>query len=225
MKLNIKYIDNTIEFEGSVVNCIEIENKTYFYRLINDLNYLSNGEYIESIIFFDDSMKECNMLGKIGIVCDYFNFDFNNKKLMTILNKKISDEVKIEDKVELAKLYNKIVKKFLPIINEFDLNITIENEFDVDTFVKLLNISLNKKDNLLDNLFMLMDIEKILNINKILIFINLKQYLSKTELLEFYKYSLYNNVVILLVDSISYGVANDYEKKLIIDNELEEFKI
>lgn len=225
MKLNIKYIENIIEFEDGIINCIEIENKTFLYRVINDLNYLSNGDYVENIVFSDDSLKECNILGKINIICDYFNFDFNNKKILSILNKKISDEVKLEDKVELAKLYNKIVKKFESTINELDLNLTIENEFNVESFVKLLNITINKKDNLLDNLFMLIDIEKILNINKIIVFVNLKQYLSKAELLEFYKYSLYNSVVILLIDSISYGVANKYEKKLIIDKELEEFKI
>lgn len=225
MKLNIKYIESIIEFEDGIINCIEIENKTFLYRVINDLNYLSNGDYVENIVFSDDSLKECNMLGKISIICDYFNFDFNSKKTLSILNKKISDDTNLEDKVELAKLYNKIVKKFMPTINELDLNLTIENEFNVESFVKLLNITINKKDNLLDNLFMLIDIEKILNINKIIVFVNLKQYLSKAELLEFYKYSLYNSVVILLIDSISYGVANKYEKKLIIDKELEEFKI
>ena len=56
----------------------------------------------------------------------------------------------------------------------------------------------------------------------ILVFINLKQYLSKNELLELYKYSIYNQVQIILIDSQSYGVTLEYEKKLIIDDNLEE---
>ena len=106
-----------------------------------------------------------------------------------------------------------------------DLNIDINNDFDLDSMIKLLNVSIKQKDNLLDNLFLLVDIEKELSINKIIVFINLKQYLNNNELIELYKYLLYNNVVVLLIDSQSYGVCNEYEKKLIIDDELEEYKI
>ena len=69
----------------------------------------------------------------------------------------------------------------------------------------------------------MIDINSIFNINELLVFINLKQYLTNEELKEFYKYSLYNNVKIILIDSQSYGTANEYEKKLIIDNNLDEF--
>lgn len=106
-----------------------------------------------------------------------------------------------------------------------DLNIDINNDFDLDLMIKLLNITIKSKDNLLDNLFLLIDIEKELNINKIIVFINLKQYLNKNELIELYKYLLYNNIVVLLIDSQSYGICNEYEKKIIIDEELEEYKI
>ena len=45
----------------------------------------------------------------------------------------------------------------------------------------------------------------------------------KNELIELYKYAIYNNVNIFLVDSQSYGVTLKYEKKLIIDDNLDEF--
>ena len=38
MKLNIKYLDNIIEISNNTIESIEIENKQYFYRLVNDLN-------------------------------------------------------------------------------------------------------------------------------------------------------------------------------------------
>ena len=106
-----------------------------------------------------------------------------------------------------------------------DLNIDINNDFDLDLIVKLLNVSIKNKDNILDNLFLLADIEHELNISKLLVFVNLKQYLNEQELIELYKYLLYNNIVVLLIDSQAYGVCNEYEKKIIIDNELEEYKI
>ena len=159
------------------------------------------------------------------MVFDYFNFDFNSKKIISIINKKINDNISVENKENLSKLYNKIRKIYLPILNDMDLNIDINNDFDLDSIIKLLNVSIKPKDNLLDNLFLLVDIEKELSINKIIVFVSLKQYLNNNELIELYKYLLYNNVVALLIDSQSYGVCNEYEKKLIIDDELEEYKI
>ena len=87
----------------------------------------------------------------------------------------------------------------------------------------MLKINVEKKNNLLDNLLILIDINNIFKINELLIFVNLKQYLNKEELNELYKYSVYNNVKILLIDSQSYGTCNEYEKKLIIDSNLDEF--
>ena len=225
MKLSIKYIDNNIDFDNSYINCLEIENKNYFYKIVNDINSISNGNILGDVIFSDDEYKVLNLSNKINMVFDYFNFDFNSKKIISIINKKINDNISVEDKENLSKLYNKIRKIYLPILNDMDLNIDINNDFDLDSIIKLLNVSIKPKDNLLDNLFLLVDIEKELSINKIIVFVNLKQYLNNNELIELYKYLLYNNVVVLLIDSQSYGVCNEYEKKLIIDDELEEYKI
>lgn len=225
MRLSIKYIDNVIIFNNSSINCLEIENKSYFYKIVNDINNISVGNVIEDVIFTDDEYKELNLSNKINIIFDYFNFDFNSKKIISIINKKVNENISINDKDDLSKIYNKIRKIYLPILNDMDLNIDINNDFDLDLMIKLLNITIKSKDNLLDNLFLLIDIEKELNINKIIVFINLKQYLNKNELIELYKYLLYNNVVVLLIDSQSYGICNEYEKKIIIDEELEEYKI
>lgn len=225
MRLSIKYIDNVIAFNNSSINCLEIENKSYFYKIVNDINNISIGNVIEDVIFTDDEYKELNLSNKINIIFDYFNFDFNSKKIISIINKKVNENISINDKDNLSKLYNKIRKIYLPILNDMNLNIDINNDFDLDLMIKLLNITIKSKDNLLDNLFLLIDIEKELNINKIIVFINLKQYLNKNELIELYKYLLYNNIVVLLIDSQSYGICNEYEKKIIIDEELEEYKI
>lgn len=225
MRLSIRYIDNIITFNNNSINCLEIENKSYFYKIVNDINNISVGDVIEDVVFTDDEYKELNLSNKINIIFDYFNFDFNSKKIISIINKKVNDNILINDKDNLSKLYNKIRKIYLPILNDLDLNIDINNDFDLDLMIKLLNITIKSKDNLLDNLFLLIDIEKELNINKIIVFINLKQYLNKNELIELYKYLLYNNVVVLLIDSQSYGICNEYEKKIIIDEELEEYKI
>ena len=67
MKHNIKYLDNIIEISNNTIESIEIENKQYFYRLVNDLNSISNGEIVADISLLNNDNKEINVANKIKI--------------------------------------------------------------------------------------------------------------------------------------------------------------
>ncbi len=225
MKINIEYIDNEIIIPDNKVFNIEIENKIYFYRLINELNYISNGADSpeeDNIKFFKNN-NELNLFNKIDVYIDYFNIDFNSKKIINSLYRVLKTTISEEDKIKIANYYLKIKNILSKSFLDYNLPLTISSEYDIELIFKLLKINVEKKNYLLDNLLILIDINNIFKINELLIFVNLKQYLNKEELNELYKYSVYNNVKILLIDSQSYGTCNEYEKKLIIDSNLDEF--
>lgn len=165
------------------------------------------------------------MNGKIKVIVDFFDFQFDSKKYINDIGKYVNENIEEDDKTTLVSLYNKIIKTYNKILNSIDLPLSVENEISIDTITKFVKIGINSKNELIDNLILLIDLEKILNTNNLLIFINLKQYLKTDELKELYKYSLYNDVNILLIDSQAYGVTLEYEKKLIIDENLDEFMI
>ena len=126
---------------------------------------------------------------------------------------------------QLIKQYTKIANIYKKILNEIDLPLSINPDIDIENLTKLMKLNIVMKNDLLDNLLLLIDLEKVLKINNLLVFVNLKQYLTREELLEFYKYSIYNQVDVLLIDSQSYGTKLDFEKKLIIDSDLDEFML
>lgn len=225
MKININYIDSEILISSDKVLAFEVENRNYFYRLVKDLNNISQGGLSESINFYDNDGRELNLCNKINIIIDYFNIDFNSKKILSMLYKTIKDNIDEEAKVRINSYYNKIKNIISKALVDFDLSLSVNDEYELDTIFKLLKISINNKDSLLDNMLLLIDLENLFKIDELLIFINVKQYLSKEELIELYKYSLYNNVKILLIDSQSYGVTLENEKKLIIDSNLDEFLV
>lgn len=225
MKINIDYIDNDIIISDDNIFNIEIENRTYFYRLIKDLNCISNGidtTQESDIIFFKDNM-ELNLFNKIDLYIDYFNIDFNSKKILNSLYKSIKSTVSEEDKNKINSYYLKIKNILSTSFLDYSLPLNMSDEYDIDIIIKLLKINIEKKNSLLENLLLLIDINNTFKINELLIFVNLKQYLNKEELNELYKYSIYNNIKILLIDSQCYGACNEYEKKLIIDSNLDEF--
>lgn len=225
MKININYIDSEVLISNDRVLTFEVENRAYFYRLVKELNDISHGDLSENISFYDNNGKELNLCNKINVIIDYFNIDFNSKKTLSVLYKIIKDNIDEDTNVRINSYYNKIKNTINKALVNLDLSLSVNDEYDLDTIFKLLKISINNKDNLLDNMLLLIDIENLFKVDELLVFVNVKQYLSKEELIELYKYSLYNNVKILLIDSQSYGVTLENEKKLIIDSNLDEFLI
>lgn len=225
MKLKINYIDNEINLTDDIINSIEIENKGYFYRLVMDLYNISNSLPIEDIIFHNDMFNEINYLGKIKLFFNYFDFEFNSKKYNSDINRYISTEIGEEKKDNIIKQFNKLIKIYNTVLNNTELPLIINSEIEIDNITKLLKINIDATQNLLTNIFLIIDLEKTLKYNNILFFINLKQYLNNEELDELYKYSIYNQVKIILIDSQAYKERLKYEKKLTIDNNLEESMI
>lgn len=225
MKLCIKYIDNNIEINNNEIQAIEIENKRYFYRVVDDLYTINNGNVVDDIILLDENNKEINYSNKFKLFVNFFDFCLNSKKYTNDISKYITNNINEENKDLLIKQYNKIINVYKKILNDIDLPLSIDSEINIENITKLMKISINTKKDLLENLFTLIDLETLFQTKNILIFVNLKQYLSQEELEELYKYSIYNEISLLIVDSQSYGTTINNEKKLIIDENLDEFML
>lgn len=225
MKINIDYIDNSIILENGKIMVLEIENKQLLFRLIKNFTDLGNGDFIDEIKAFDNDNKEINISNKILVLSDFFNFNLDTKKYLNQINKIIIDNIKDSGDNTLLILYQKLLHKYNKVIKETELPIVINNEVNVESLVKMIKLKFNLSDNLLDNLLSLIDLEKIAKANKFLIFVNLKLYLTEKELEELYKYAIYNEVKLILIDSKTYGCKTIFENKLIIDNNLVEFML
>lgn len=224
MNLIVDYFDNKIIINNEYINAIEVENKRYFYRFVNDLYSIYTNGYSDNIRF-NNGNKEINMSNKLKIFINYFDFQFDSKKYTNEISKYVSDYVNEDDKKNLINLYNKIVKIYRKALNDVDLPLYIDNDINIESINKLIKLGITPKEELLDNLMLLIDLENTLNTNNLLIFINLKQYLNKNELIELYKYAMFKDIKVILIDSYSYGVTLKNEKKYIIDENLDEFMI
>lgn len=224
MKLKINYLENQVDLYDNNIMCIEIENKRYFYRVINDLIITDKLGNNDNVMFIND-LVEINMKDKIKVIIDYFNFPYDSKKLSMDITKYLSATISYEERELLLKQYKKLFSMYDKIINNIDLPLYVDENIDINNVMKNVKIGIYYKEDLLDNLLLLIDVEKVLKSDNLIVFVNLKQYLNSDELLELYKYTIYNNVKILLIDSQCYGVNLKYEKKLIIDKELDEFMI
>ncbi len=222
MKITISYLENNVEITNDFINVLEIENKKVFFRLINDLNQICNGNVIEEIKAFSDD-KEINITNKVNVISDFFNIDFS--RYMLLINKLINENLKDNSDKSLLLLYKKLIQKYNNIISTVDLPIAVNNDATIESLTKLFKLKVNYKSSIIENLFSIIELERSLKSSKFIVLVNLKQYLDDDELNELYKYSIYNNVNIILVDSQCYSCSHDFEKKLIVDDNLVEFMI
>ena len=140
---------------------LEIENKHLLFRLIKNFTDIGSGDFMDEIKAFDDDNKEINISNKILVLSDFFNFNLDTKNYLNQINKIIIDNIKDSGDNTLLSLYQKLLHKYNKVIKETELPIVINNEVNVESLVKMIKLKLNLSDNLLDNLFSLMDLEKI----------------------------------------------------------------
>lgn len=220
MKMLLNNYENDVVFYNTYINTLEILNKKAFYQFLKDINNLNDQD---NILFFDNN-EPINMDNKIFIIYNFINFDFNTKKITANILNIINNNMDEKDKDKINNLYNKLKDIYTHLLDNIDINLEIQEEFKIEDISKLMKPKINTKNNLLENILLLIDIESELNLDKLVVFVNLKSYLENEELIELYKYSLYKDIKILLVDNHNYS-TNNIEKKLQIDEDLIEFMI
>ncbi len=221
MRIKVNFLENIIELEENKICSLQVENKKYFYRIVYELYKIANGRISDELDIEDlENNKMC-----INIILNYFDFESCIRKYQNEIIKYISLNASETERDNINKKYNIFSNEVLKLINEYNLPLNINDELTFQNILKNVKLSINNKENILENLFTIIDLESKLKINKMLIFVSLKQYLTEEELTELYKYCIYNKVMIFMIDNQLYKSKNEYEKIIAVDDNLNEFML
>lgn len=221
MNIKINFLENIIKIDKDRINNLEINNKSYFYRIVNELYKVSKGLDSEDVEIISSEKKKTN----INMILNLFDFELYTKKYLNEIIKYILFNTPEITQEKINKKYNNFVLEILKLISEYDLPLSVNEEMNFQDILKNVKFSINNKKTVLENLFLIIDLESILKINDLLIFVNLKQYLNEADINELYKYAIYNDVKLTLIDNQLYKDKNEFENKIIIDSDLNEFVI
>ena len=178
----------------------------------------------ERIIILDND-TEIKMEKEALMVIDLFNIDFNQKKIQSALYNKIEKIYKqeFERMSEFQTLFQKLQLNVLDVFNEFPFEFNYKDSIGIQEYLKLLGLKIsNNKGEIIDKIFSLIDAVEYLSVAKLLIFVNLKLYLSDDELNEIYKYAMYKKVNILLIETGEEKEPIKNEKILFVDSDYDE---
>lgn len=202
MKLRINGFENELVFGDDNVSILQIEEAKCFTHIIDVINQKINGYENNEIFLLDEEDREIKIDKNMYIALDLFNIDYNSKKIINKMYDIIAENIQNSQEVELEKITIKLRNYLIQEINELPFEFVMKSEISIQEALKLFDVKIDSINysSILERLEMLVNLISTLDIAKILVIPNLKMYLSEDEVIEFYKYSLYNNVKLLIIE-------------------------
>ena len=205
-----------IDFEDKSIFSLIIENKKLYRKIIEDL--INNISIDDGNIILSKNNKLIVPEKEIFVFSDYFNFDVNkfvlNKYYKELKN--LSENDFFDETVEIKEVLRNYVTKLV----ENEYSIKLEEDLDISQILKAFGVKFQRNEDLLLNLFEWIKILNELLGYEIFFFINLENFLSDDELVEFSKFILYNKYKVVFLENFNRNKLFDNDNLIIIDNDL-----
>lgn len=216
MKLvNSKY-NLSMEWEENKSTTLIVENKDNMLNIINNLINQLSGQ--EGDFVLSDEVK-VKWEKQVDFVLEPFTINFNNKKILSKLYEQMFDVSK--DEIEdYNSINNVIINAIDKVTQRVEYNNIVYNlDFDWKNIYKLYDVKIGEDyDNLSEKIEEYIKIiADVLHI-KLVIFLNLKEYLSKIELENIQQICFYKKINLLLLESEEREKIEN-EKTFIIDKD------
>ena len=216
--MKISGFDMEIDINNEKTNILLISDSKLFGRICFDLTRNND----ENIVFVSDN-KIVNTKD-ILIISDIMNFDINNKMIISKLYNQMSNDLISDSDIEneIKKHYIEIVKKIYDEVDNYNVDININEELDFIKFFKMMGVEIhNSYDCLINKIIDLLEIYSEV-CNQTIVFINILNYFSNEEINEILKYIGYKKISVLFLEN-SYNKDVYFENKYVIDDEFYDY--
>lgn len=223
MRLKIVGFENELIFNNNI-NVLIISNKECFLHVLECINSKNQGLENNEIFLLDSENNELNMEKNILILFDVFNIEYNSKKFLNKIYDIVSNNIKLKNDFIIEELIFKLRNYIIEEINELPFEFLMKDEVDILDILKLFSLKIDSRSytTILERIELVIDMLSIIQPDTLLIIPNLKLYMSDEEIIELYKYSLYNNINLLLIERHEENKLK-YENCIIIDENFYDF--
>ena len=216
MKLAHPLLDGCILFKENV-NFLIIENNGQFYKLCTEFYNLSQGNLGEFCLSINDKIIEFEKNSLV--IHDFFGLDFSSKKIKTVVDGAVQEELKKADYIlDVAKINTQIALLNEKVLSQIDLPIDFAQEFSLEKFIKLSEYFICQQQTFLDKLVTYIDVFIKIKKIKLVVFIGLVPFLTQQELNDLIVQLKYMQINVLFVEHSTENVGN--YPKIIIDKDL-----
>lgn len=221
MKIIHPIFQEPIVLEDDKVCVIQIENKRCYRELLCEIFYQSN-HTLEGRFLVTEEAKSFDLGKDVHIITDILSIDSNQRKIISKLYQRLEATAEESDfYLETQEVLSKI-QKFISLLTDnetvalnFKEEVSLQDLFKIaDVKIECENIRLLEK--LLDYLGIVQEFLK----PKCIIVMGLKQFFEKEELEEIYKFAVYQEIRLVLIENVMDVENYEWEEKVIIDGDL-----
>lgn len=217
MRLTNSELNLQLELQENEVTVLILENPVVFSEAIVSLMRAQTGEETDFVL--SDCQKILSFAKEMEMITDPFLLDLNNRKVLQRLYKEWSTEAN-----ELTEEKARINTLIVDVLNELQMrsfcgDVTFNLELSWEDIFKLYQVCFEKEySSILEKLISYLKIVSGLLGIHVLVLVNVKTYLTKSELEQFYAMAFYCKVHLILLENRE-GERMEQEKVYIVDRD------
>lgn len=221
MKLIFAGADRPIDVARGYVSTVEVENSCLFARMCRSL--VSNGgeDVFEQFSLWDEAGNELVPSRVLFAVPDPLHLPWDctelSSKLFGIMETLLYED---EEARRIFEDYGSQLRGFSQrLTHQVECDYRFNVEWDVRRYLKSFGFSADRGDDLpyIDMLNMFLDFVSDVQLEKVLVFVNLKTFLGKIEFEQFLDRVFFHEMQVLLLENKVCDINYGYESKMRID--------
>lgn len=226
MKLVFSGLEHPVVIERGAIKNLEVENCHLFAGLCKSL-MSGRGDEIEPYSVWDDEGKEIMPSNAMLVVSDPLKLPWDGKDLSgRLLDKMESLFMEDEEVIQSFEEYGSyLASTILQVSHQLGSDYRFAVEWGIKQYLKSFGFAVDRceTDSYLESLMKFLDFASDMGFEKLLVFINLKTFLEKTEYESFLKHAVFLNFHVLLLENKRDYLKYQLEDKTIIDQHFLEY--
>lgn len=195
-----------------------IESPELFSSYLSELEAQTNGA--EGNFVLSENEKTLNLSKCATIIFNPIGLSANDKKVISKVYGELQ-EIAIGEKcyIKTKEIISLLQQYLLELEYNFDLNLSINDDIDLQGLFKLFGIKVAEESpSLFEQLLQYIKIQNIVLGKKLVILVNARSFFIEEQLSELFLYTRYNEIGLLLIESFQRDFTNA-TKKYIIDKD------
>lgn len=219
MMLTHAYLSTPIKMKENEIPIWVVENPTIFAQLMQELLEQIEGE--EGRFILSEKFEIIEPASNMQLITDLFSLNLNEKKIVSKIYNSLKEKSMTEDFLETSAIKSQISQYLELLLKDHDFPLYYHDDIDITALLKVCDVKIGLTyDSLLEKILDYMLLCRNFLKTKCFVFVNLKCFLSQTDLTEFYRAIHYEKLKVVLIESTVREERIESEVVRILDHDM-----
>lgn len=218
MKLVIDGLERAVELKEGRAATLQVENPVLFSRLVRSIASQDEDCTFERFSLWDGE-ERMKAKDSLLVVTDLLNFPWDHRLLLGAVLKKMEflEDEDVRQAVEAS--HQALSSKLLSIGMGYDSDYGYGAEWDFKRYLKMMafGIDTHDDDSYIDSIIRFLSLAFDANCKQVIVFVNLKTFLSKSELKGMFDHIFSTRLKVLLLENKCDNTRYENEEKHVVD--------